>query len=244
MAKFSVIVAAAGKSERFGGSEKKTFVKLDGRAVFLRSVELFINRKDVCQTLLVVGPEDMEEMKSRYAANLGFMGVKVVTGGARRCDSVAAGLKEVAAEAEYVAVHDAARPCATEEMIDAVFAAAVKTGAAILASPLTGTIKRVSGKLVVEATVPRTALYEAQTPQVFKKDLLLGAYENFGTGVGEATDDAELVERTGQAVSVVPADASNLKITAKGDLALAQAILKARPGKAGPRMGAFEEAQW
>jgi 2-C-methyl-D-erythritol 4-phosphate cytidylyltransferase len=244
VAKVAVIVAAAGRSERFGGAEKKTFAKLDGQPVFLRSIQQFVNREDVCQTILAIAPEDMEEMKTRYGANLGFMGVKLVEGGACRCDTVAAGLKVLAEDAEYIAVHDAARPCVSEAMIDAVFAEAVRSGAAILAAPLTGTIKRVSDARVIDETVSREGLFEAQTPQVFRRDLLLAAYAQLPAPNVESTDDAQLLERSGQPVAVVRSDATNLKITTRGDMALAQAILKARPAKAAPRLGAFEEAQW
>lgn len=243
MSAFSVIIPAAGRSERFGGAEKKTMAKLDGRPVFLRTVEHFIRRPDVVQTVLVVAPEDYDGVKSSFGANLGFMGVQLVQGGARRCDSVAAALKGLSDRAEYVAVHDAARPCVTAEWIDAVFAEAVKTGAAILATPVTGTLKKVSAARVIEQTVPRADLYEAQTPQVFRKDVMLKAYEKLPAG-DDVTDDSQLVERSGHAVAVVVSDASNLKITSRGDLTLAAAILKARPAKAAPRMGAFEEAQW
>lgn len=245
MPKYAVIVPAAGKAERFGGAEKKTFAKIDGRPVFLRTLELFINRPDVCQTILAVAPEDLASTKTTYGANLGFMGIKLVEGGARRCDTVAAALKILSADAEYVAVHDAARPCVSADMIDAVFAEAVKSGAAILASPVVGTVKQVSAAKVIEKTVDRAGLYEAQTPQVFRKDLLLTAYARLSADTSaDATDDAQLVEQTGHAVTIVIADASNLKITTKGDLTLAAAIIKSRPTRTAPRMGAFEEAQW
>ncbi|MCH7703993.1 MAG: 2-C-methyl-D-erythritol 4-phosphate cytidylyltransferase [Planctomycetes bacterium] len=244
MAKISVIVASAGKADRFGGAEKKTLAKIDGRPVFLRSIEHFINRADVCQTILAVAPEDMGEIKSRYAPNLGFMGVTIVEGGATRVDTVATSLDVVIEEAEYVAVHDAARPCVTEQWITAVFADAVKTGASILAAPLFGTIKRVAESGVIDATLPREALFEAQTPQVFRKDLLVGCYGRRGEFTEEITDDAQLVELCGHPVSVVKTDATNLKITVKGDLALANAIIKARPVVKRPKLGAFEEAQW
>lgn len=243
MSKFSVIVAAAGKSERFGGAESKTFAKLDGRPVFLRSLEHFISREGVCQTILAVAPEDMGKMKSSFGANLGFMGVKLVEGGSRRSDTVGAGLKMVSDDAEFVAVHDAARPCVMPEMIDAVFAEAVKTGAAILATPITGTIKRVGGSMIIEKTESRSGLYDAQTPQVFRKGLLLEAYERLADS-DEITDDAQVVELAGHPVSVVISDATNIKITTKADMKLAHAILKARPSRPVPRMGAFEEAQW
>jgi 2-C-methyl-D-erythritol 4-phosphate cytidylyltransferase len=246
MAKFTVILPAAGKSERFGGGlEKKTFAKLDGRAVFMRSIELFIGRDDIAQIILAVAPEDVAQVKTQYGANLGFMGVKLVEGGQRRVDTVRAALAVVPAESDYVAVHDAVRPCVMADWLDAVFAEAQKTGAAILASPLPGTIKRVSGAKVIEQTVPRTGLYEAQTPQVFKKDLLVDAYKKLDDAkADEITDDAQVVELMGHPVSVVISDASNLKITTKGDLTLAAAVLKSRPPKAVRKLGAFEEAQW
>ena len=244
MPKFAVVIPAAGKSKRFGGKEKKAFAKLDGRPIFIRTLEHFVTRDDVCQTILAVAPEDMEKMKSKYAANLGFMGVKLIEGGKRRSDTVAAALKVVSDDAEYVAVHDVARPCITSEGIDAVFAEAAKTGAAILAAPITGTLKRVSGAKVIDETVERLSLYEAQTPQVFRKEWLVGAYEQLAGGGDEITDDAQVVERAGHPVSVVDSTRSNIKITTPGDMALARAILKALPAKPKPRLGAFEEAQW
>ncbi len=243
MAKVAVIIPAAGKAERFGGEENKTFTKLDGRPLFIRSIEHFVNRDDTCQIILAVSPEDAEAMKSKYAPNLAFMGVKLVEGGARRCDTVRAALEAVADEADLVAIHDAARPCLTAEMIDDVFAEAAKSGAAILACPLTGTIKRVSDSLTIDQTTPREGLYEAQTPQVFRKDVLRDAYAKLDPET-EVTDEAQVVEQTGHPVTVVKSDASNLKITTKQDLAVATAILKARPRKTTPKMGAFEEAQW
>lgn len=243
MAKFGVIVPAAGKSERFGGTEKKPFAKLDGRPVFLRTLEAFINREDVAQTLLVVAPEDMEQVKRAYGANLAFMNVQMAPGGVRRFESVGNALKQVRDDVDYVAVHDAVRPCVTQEMIDAVFAEATRSGAAILAAPVVGTLKRVTATLIVDATVARDGLYEAQTPQVFRRDVLTAAYARL-SGDSPVTDDAEAVERSGHAVSVVVADATNLKITTRADLALASAIIKSRPAKVVRKMGAFEEAHW
>lgn len=244
MSKYAVIVASAGKSERFGSSEKKTFAKLEGRPVFLRSLEHFVTREDVCQTILAVAPEDMETTKSKFGPNLGFMGVKLVEGGATRVDTVRAALGVVSEEAEFVAVHDAVRPCVTAAMIDGVFAEAVKSGAAILAAPITGTIKRVAESMAIEKTESRAGLYEAQTPQVFAKKLLCDAYSGLKAQPNDVTDDAQVVELYGHPVSVVKSDGTNLKLTTKGDMTLANAILKSRPSKPKPRLGAFEEAQW
>jgi len=245
MAKIAVIIVAAGKGERFGGKEKKTLAKIDGRPMFLRTLEHFINRDDVVQTLLVVAPEDEGHVRQKFGANLGFMGVKMVSGGARRCDSVANGLEAVCDEAEYVAIQDAARPCVSTAMIDKVFAEATKSGAAILAAPLRGTIKRGTEAGVVDETLSREGLWEAQTPQVFKREVIAQAYEKRGDFEGEPTDDAELVEAIGHPVQLVESDFSNLKVTTQQDIALANAILKSRPkAKAKGLLAPFEEAQW
>jgi len=248
MSKMSVIVVAAGGGKRFGGNENKVFAKLDGQPIFLRALQLFINREDVCQTILVVSPSEMPQMKSKFGANLGFMGVKLVEGGAERHESVANGLAHVSDDAEFVAVHDAVRVCVAADWIDAVFAAAVKTGAAAPVISVTSTLKRVGADKVIGATVPREGLYMAQTPQIFRKDVLKAAY----AGISEIkqseqspiTDDAQLVTESGYPVTAVEGDARNIKITTRGDLTLAAALLKALPQKVVSRSGAFEEAQW
>ncbi len=240
--KVSVIIPAAGASRRFGGRTKKIFERLKGRPVFIRAVELFVNRDDVCQVQLVVAREDVETMKTRYAANIGFMGVQLTAGGAERSDSVRNALERVVGEAELVCVHDAVRPCVSPLWIDAVFAEAEKTGAAILAYPLHGTLKKVGQDRRILQTLPREGLWEAQTPQVFRKDLLVRAYAQAS---GPASDDAQLVEALGEAVSVVRGDPRNIKITTRADLALAAAVVDSLPQPQPSRpAGPFDEAQW
>jgi 2-C-methyl-D-erythritol 4-phosphate cytidylyltransferase len=229
MPRFAVILPAAGKSSRFRDKEKKVFATIDGRPVWRRTAELFVNRKDVCQTVVVVAPEDMETFQRRHAADLAVFGIKVAEGGAERFDSVANALKVLVPEADFVAVHDAARPCVTEEQINAVFAGAEKTGAALLAVPVSDTVKRGDKDGKVKETVPREGLWLAQTPQAFRRDWLEAAYADrarLGRGV---TDDAQLVEAAGHTVYLLAGSASNLKITTREDLALADAVLKARP---------------
>lgn len=244
MSKYAVIITAAGHGRRFGRKVNKAFAKLQDRALLLRALELFVNRDDVCQNILVAAPHDMDFVKDKFGANLGFMGVELVVGGERRCQSVANGLAAVGDEAEFVAVHDAARVCTTQDMIDRVFDEATKSGAAILAAPLSATLKRVSGAGAIEQTVSREGLFEAQTPQVFKKEILVGAYAEVNEDT-DATDDAEIVAAGGHDVTVVESDLSNIKITFPGDLALAGAILKSRPkAKVARPRGPFEEAQW
>jgi 2-C-methyl-D-erythritol 4-phosphate cytidylyltransferase len=229
MAKFAVLLPAAGRSSRFKDKEKKPFATLDGRAVWLRTAELFITRSDVAQCLLVIAPDDLETFRLRYMANIAFMNVKLVPGGRERWESVGNALAEIAPEVEYVAIHDAVRPCVTTELIDSVFAAARTHGAAMLATRLTDTLKRVDDKLLVRETVDRQGLWLAQTPQVFRREWLAGAYARRADIGREITDDAQLVEAAGHPVHVVEGSPSNIKITMKDDLALAAAILTSRP---------------
>ena len=152
MPQFAVILPAAGKSSRFRDKEKKPFTNLDGRAVWLRCVELFVTRNDVCQCIVVVNPDDQEMFRRRYGANLAFMNVELATGGAERADSVRNALARVRPEADFVAVHDAARPLLVQEWIDRVFRAAEQSGAAILATPVTSTLKRSRPDGTIEET--------------------------------------------------------------------------------------------
>ena len=202
MATFAVILPAAGKSSRFHDVfYKKPFVPLENRAVWLHSAERFLARDDVKQVLIVVSPEDREEFMSKFGANVAILGVEVVEGGEARWQSVVNALARVKPSVDFVAVHDAARPCLAEEWIDSVFSAAEVSGAAILATPIHGTVKRVDDQQSVTETVPRGGLWEAQTPQVFRRQLLLDAYAHLH---GEpVTDDAQAVERLGHSVSVV-----------------------------------------
>jgi 2-C-methyl-D-erythritol 4-phosphate cytidylyltransferase len=240
-----VILPAAGKSSRFRDQHyKKPFATLDGRAVWIHAAEKFCNRQDVGQTILVISPEDREEFNGKFGGNAALMGVEVVEGGALRSDSVANALIRVKADCDYVAVHDAARPCIVEAWIDAVFAAAIKSGAAILAAPVTGTLKRAAADQTIAETVARENLWEAQTPQVFRKQLLESAYAR--QGKEPATDDAQLVERLGHKVTIVPGSPMNIKITTKDDLRTAAALLKAlpRPRLAGPAHPFADDDMW
>jgi 2-C-methyl-D-erythritol 4-phosphate cytidylyltransferase len=233
MPRFGVILAAAGQSSRFQDANyKKPFAPLAGRPVWLHSAEKFIDRDDVKQVVVVVAPEDRESFLEKFGANLAFMGITLAEGGAQRADSVRRGLEKLADDIDMVAIHDAARPCIAPAWIDRVFAVGVRTGAAILAIPVVGTLKRVNADHQITETVDRTGLWEAQTPQVFSRDLLTRAYAS--AGAEQATDEASLIERLGHPVTVVPGSPINLKITSREDLKLAEHALKALPQ---PKLG-------
>lgn len=241
----AAIICAAGASRRFGGKRKKPFVDVAGRAVLLRSVEVFSNRDDVKQILLAIAADDEELVNIKWGPNLKFFNVKIFLGGTERFDTVQKGLELIKDDIDLIAVHDAVRCCVKSEWVDACLTTAAKTGAAILACPVVGTIKQVENSAIVK-TVDRTNLYEAQTPQVFEASLLKKAYANLkNLDKSKINDDAQLVEALGYKVSIVETDSSNIKITHRNDIAIAEAILKSRPKPKpeGP-LGPYVEAQW
>ncbi|MDP6443154.1 MAG: 2-C-methyl-D-erythritol 4-phosphate cytidylyltransferase [Pirellulaceae bacterium] len=229
MSSYAVILPAAGKSSRFRDQHfKKPFAPLNGRPVWMYSAEKFVNRDDVKQVLLVISPEDRDYFQDKFAANAALLGIEVVMGGSERVDSVKNAVEKVADGVEYIAIHDAARPCIAGEWIDRVFQAAQKGGAAILASPVAATLKRVDPRTnEIAETVSREGVWEAQTPQVFRRDLLIDAFAR--RGGAKVTDEAQLLELAGHPVSVVAGSPINLKITTRGDLKLAEQAIKALP---------------
>lgn len=227
--KVAVIICAAGPSSRFGGKRKKQFVNVAGRAVFLRSVELFANRDDVKQILLGIASEDEELVNVKWGPNLKFFNVELFLGGHERFDTVNKGLKLIKDDIELIAVHDASRCCVTGKLIGRVISTTAKTSAAIPACPVAATIKEAKDNTIIK-TVDRTRLYEAQTPQVFEAGLLKKAYENLkNLDQSKVSDDSQLVEALGEKVTIVESDSSNIKITRRSDIAIAEAIIKSQP---------------
>lgn len=228
MASFAVILPAAGQSTRFASAQgKKTFLDLKGRAVWLRAAEVFVERDDVMQTLIVVAPDDVEEFTERFRPNLAFMDVEIVSGGESRMESVANALERVRDEADFVAVHDAARPLITGKWVGEVFAAAVETGAAVPAVPVSSTLKKVNEEGLVDTTVDREGLFAAQTPQAYRREILVEAFRQRGDLI--ATDESQLVEQLGQPIRLIPGWPMNIKITTNADFDMAKALLNTLP---------------
>jgi 2-C-methyl-D-erythritol 4-phosphate cytidylyltransferase len=246
VSKFAVIIPAAGRSTRFGGLEKKPFVHLGGRPIWQRSAELFWTRPDVSTVYLVISSEDRDEFRSRFGHVIAFANAEIVEGGAERADSIANALTAVPHRVEFVAVHDAVRPLATSELIDTVFAAALSSGAAIPAIPVVDTLKRSNPNNTIEQTVPRDGLYQAQTPQVFRREWLVNAYAHRTALKQPISDDSQLIEIAGHPVTIVNGSRANFKITTRDDLALAELLVKNRyerePEK--PLASFHDEAKW
>jgi 2-C-methyl-D-erythritol 4-phosphate cytidylyltransferase len=258
--KLAVILPAAGVGRRFnaGGEHEPTKIEkeLAGKPVFLRALELFLQRPQVKQVLLAVHPTRLDAFDLRWGDKLRFHGVKLIAGGTvERWETVAKALDHVPTDCTHVAVHDAARPMTLPALIDRILDAASRYGAVVPGLPVSNTLKRVeeiqdaasqagadplaailpasaqlAGRLWrVKETVNRSALVEVQTPQVFEAGLLRRAYAQITQGKLDPagiTDDASLVEALGEAVYVVEGDPMNLKITRPQDLELAAAVLE------------------
>lgn len=215
------IVVGAGASTRAGFD--KVFAPLAGAPVLAHSVEVLERCKAVDRIVIVLSPPNLERGRS-LARLRGWQKVSAIClGGARRQDSVAAGLAQLRG-CEWVVIHDAARPLVTGALVERGLAEARQTGAAIAAVPVTDTIKVVADRVVLE-TPARGQLWAVQTPQVFRYNLIADAYR---AATGEFTDDASLLERQGHPVRVYESARDNIKITVADDLALAEFLLEKR----------------
>ena len=226
------LVLAAGRGERLGHALPKAFVPLAGRPLLWHALAAMDAVAEIVRVVPVIPADVLERYRAAVAAAPALRKLaEPVVGGKERQDSMRAGLAAVPAGTALVAVHDAARPCVRPEAVARVIAAARAEGAAILAVPVRDTIKRVvAGRIV--ATPPRPECWAAQTPQVFRVEVLREALAKAEAEGLIGTDDAQLVEALGVSVRVVPGDADNLKVTDPEDLAQAERWL-ARAGGAG-----------
>jgi 2-C-methyl-D-erythritol 4-phosphate cytidylyltransferase / 2-C-methyl-D-erythritol 2,4-cyclodiphosphate synthase len=221
----SAIIAAGGRGARFGGDTPKQLLTLGGRPILQRTIDAFIASPCVSE-IIVALPRGVAASPPAYLENAGKP-MRLVAGGARRQESVANAFGCISPEAEVVVIHDAARPFVTDALIARTVDVARASGAAIAALPAHDTVKRTDSEGIVTATLPREEIYLAQTPQAFRVDVLREALAM----AGDATDEAALVERAGHRVHVVRGDPENLKITTRADLALAERLLGAQPGR-------------
>ena len=214
MPDLAVILPAAGVSIRFG--KDKLSESLDGVSVLDRSIQAFAKREDV-KLVIVAGRETVSGER-----------VISVSGGANRAQSVLYGLRAIPDNIEWVAIHDAARPLVSQELIDRTFAAALHYGAAAPAMPVNLTVKEVAGELPaqVQRTVPRQNLYALQTPQIMRRTDLIQAFKKCPLPLNQITDDLQLIELIGLPAWLVRGEDRNLKITTTIDLKFAEIFLK------------------
>jgi 2-C-methyl-D-erythritol 4-phosphate cytidylyltransferase len=234
--KVAAILPAAGLGTRMGkisaektGTSRKQFMLLQGSPILMHTVRKFAASERVTEIVVAVRPEDREWVAEMLEREFPGDRVRVVEGGDTRQESVENGLAVVSPDTDLVAVHDAVRPFIDLATIHKVLDEAAETGAAIVGVPAVDTVKQVTrgtGHIRIRATLPRERLVMAQTPQVFRYDLLVRAVQSARADGFVATDESSLVERLDVEVSVVPGSDRNIKITKPSDMELANVFLR------------------
>lgn len=224
--KAAVLIAASGRGLRMGGDIKKQYLTLAGRPVLARSLQVFISHPAVQQIVVIVPKNEIDLARETIKPFCALDKICFVEGGRRRQDSIYQGLLAISGDAAMVCIHDGVRPLVSSELFESVLEAACRYGAAIPVVPVTDTLKEVSFSGMVGRTIPRETIRRAQTPQIFRHELISEAYRKAHILGVEATDDAYLLELVGEAVNTVPGSPSNIKITSPQDLLFAEALLK------------------
>jgi 2-C-methyl-D-erythritol 4-phosphate cytidylyltransferase/2-C-methyl-D-erythritol 2,4-cyclodiphosphate synthase len=227
----AVIIAAGGRGSRLGASTPKQLLPIAGKSLLARSVEAFVRDERVDEIVVVV-PADCTGIAAGHVAVPQRVRARIVAGGARRQDSVVAGLRALSADAELILVHDAARAFVPSAVIARTIDAARRDGAAIAAIAAQDTVKRARRRAdvnVVSATLPRDEIFLAQTPQGFRRDVLEAAVALGVSGI-EATDEARLAEMAGFDVTLVEGDPRNIKVTTLADMEVAEALCAREAG--------------
>lgn len=226
----TAIIAAAGSGTRMGEEypNGKQLIELRGEPVIAHTLRAFEAAASVREIVVVAREEDLVSI-SDIARGIGAVKVtQIITGGATRQESVARGLAAVSPEAQYIAIHDGARPLIRPELIDQTADAAVRHGAAAVGVPVKDTLKHVSEDGFISVTVDRETLVQIQTPQIFELKTYAAGLALAKTENANYTDDCQLYERLGKKIRLVPGDYENIKITTKEDIAVAEAVLERR----------------
>ncbi|CAN5413719.1 2-C-methyl-D-erythritol 4-phosphate cytidylyltransferase [soil metagenome] len=222
----SAIIVAGGSSQRMGFD--KVLAPLQGRPVLAYSIAAFERCASVAHIIVVGRAERLSEYEV-ICENQSFAKISaVIPGGARRQDSVRLGLEQLNPESDFVAVHDAARPLVSPDLIERIYQMARLHGGAASAAPVADTLQRADDDLVVTGTVERAHLFGVQTPQIFRRELLQSAYRAVFDAGREVTDEISALTEVQGKVVLVPNEDPNFKITWPADLPLAEFILRQR----------------
>ena len=222
------IIVAAGEGKRIGGPASKGFLPIAGRPLVLRTLDRFYSARSIEKVILVVAGKELRQSQTliQNDPNLGHRPWVLQTGGATRQESVRRGLEKLDSDCEIVAIHDGARPFVSSLLIDRCVDEAYRAGAVVVGVPVRDTIKAVSEEHWVQGTPARNSLWEIQTPQVFRKEVIMEAHDWGLRQAVEATDDAMLVEGIGKPVFLLEGERTNIKITVPEDILLAEALLR------------------
>ena len=219
--KIQAIIPAAGAGRRLKTSVPKPFIEINDKPMIVHTLSIFERCQQVSSVVLVVPQDQMAEFEKLISAHKLHKVIRIVAGGDTRRKSVYNGLQVIDHDTDIVLVHDGARPLADAGLIDRVLSSSLNENAVVIGVPLKPTVKRIDPEaMLVKETIARHNLWEIQTPQIFKKDILIKAHEQNGSS--EATDDAMLVEKLGIKVRIVEGSYDNIKVTTPEDVALAE----------------------
>lgn len=225
--KNSVIIVAAGSGKRMKSAIAKQYIELKGRTILSYTVETFEKSDYIDEIILVTSSEAIDYVNENIVQKYNFKKVKaVVEGGKERQDSVYNGLKNVSNDCDVVLIHDGVRPFVGDSYIAKLESIAMELGACVLGAPVKDTIKVCNSEGYITDTPERSTLWLAQTPQCFKYDIIMKAYEKAYNEGYTGTDDSMLVEKTGVKVKMVEGDYNNIKITTPEDLYIGEVILE------------------
>jgi len=224
--KVAAIVPAAGAGTRLKSKTQKPYINLGGKPILARTLIALSGNKNITEILVSVGKDKLNKARRDIIEKYNIKKATLVIGGRERSDSVYNALKAVSKDADYVLIHDGIRPFITDKFIESLLKKAARFSAVVAAVPVKPTLKFVNKNGFIKNTPPREYFWEAQTPQVFRKDLIEKAYEAARKKKIIATDDSALLERTGIKPKIVMGSYSNIKITTKEDLKLAKILLK------------------
>ena len=224
----NAIVVAAGEGRRMGAPIPKPFLPIGGRPIFLRALDHVAKSHTIERIILVAAARELPRCNQllREDSNLSSCQWILQSGGVTRQASVRQGLEKIDSHCEVVVIHDGVRPFVSPALVDRCAEAARTRGAVVLGVPARDTIKIVSEDRWVQGTPAREALWEIQTPQAFRRDLIVEAHDRAAREGIEATDDAMLVEKMGHSVFVLEGARTNIKITVAEDLLFAEALLR------------------
>ena len=222
----TAVIVAAGKGKRMGTDISKQFLPLCGKEILTHTVEVFEKADRIRDIVLVTGTDSLQDVQDMVREYGWQKVISVVAGGKERQDSVWNGLQAVSEDTEIVLIHDGVRPFVTEEILDLSIETAVEMGGCAAGVPAKDTIKVCNSENIAVDTLDRSTLWQIQTPQTFRKELIVKAYEQAKAEGFLGTDDASLAENSGYSVKVIMGSYRNIKITTKEDLLIGEAFLK------------------
>lgn len=223
--KVAAIVPAAGKGRRLKSKIEKPYISLCGKPILAHTLLKLSKNRHITEIVVAVNKRRLNTFRRKIIDRFRIKKVKVVNGGKKRSDSVFNALKNVSNGIDYILIHDGTRPFITNNIIERSLDMARRFGASVVAIPVKSTLKCIQKSGRIQYTPDRRNFWEAQTPQVFRRDLIERSYRKVGKKRIDITDDSMLVERFGVKPKIVMGSYSNIKITTQEDLKLAKLFM-------------------